>query len=387
MLKFCYKFPNKILVFFAVFESFLFWFFFAAIAIQCGYAFYFFTRIYVLPSKRDYPQEHNIPVSIIICAKNEAHNLAENLPSILTQTYLHYEVIVVDDASTDNTPSVLATFKKNYNNLQVVTITTNEPRKFKGKKFALSKGVAVAQHEHLLLTDADCKPASENWIQKMAAPFHNNKEIACGYGGYYHHVGLLNAFIRWETMHTFLQYATYTLAGKPYMGVGRNMATTKTMFSKAQSSSAWNELASGDDDLLVQASDNPRKIAIVAHKDAFTMSEAKANWAEWLKQKQRHISTGKYYHSRTKLLLGVYAISHALCWVLFFALVSWSYFSMVFILFFLRCFLYWTIWQSTAAKLRDKKLWLWIPLCDFGWALYNIILSPFIFWKNKTQWK
>lgn len=370
-----------------MFESSLFWFFFAAIAIQCGYAFYFFTRIYTLQPKRTIAIDNNLPISIIICAKNEAHNLAENLPLLLTQNYSHYEVIVVDDASTDNTQAILARLKNEYPHLHTVTINAKERRSFKGKKFALSKGIAAASNQYLLLTDADCKPASEDWAMRMVAPLYKGKEIVCGYGGHHHRMGILNAFIRWETMHTFLQYTTYALSGRAYMGVGRNMACTKAVFAKAQSSAIWNQLPSGDDDLLVQACGKPNNIAIVAHKDAFTFSDAKANWADWLRQKQRHISTGKYYHKSTQRLLGLYAISHSLSWVLFFALVSWSYFSIVFILFFLRCFLYWAIWQSTAMKLRDKKLWLWIPLCDIGWALYNIILSPFIFWKNKTQWK
>jgi hypothetical protein len=219
------------------------------------------------------------------------------------------------------------------------------------------------------------------------APLARGKEIVAGYGAHRYRIGLLNAFVRWETMHTFLQYSTYALSGKPYMAVGRNLACTKEVYLRAQQSAVWNELPSGDDDLLMQSCATRDNTAVVAHRDAFTVSDARPGWRAWLRQKQRHMSTGKYYSDETQALLAIYAASHALSWLLFFVLMYWSAWTLVLFIMGMRCAIYWTIWQSTAWKLQDRRLLAWIPLCDVGWLMYNFVLSPYIIWKNKQQWK
>src|SRR5690606_3705047 len=115
------------------------------------------------------------------------------------------------------------------------------------------------------------------------------KEIAIGYGQYKTEPGLLNSFIRWETVHTFLQYTTYARAGRPYMAVGRNMACTRAAYLKAQASPEWGKLPSGDDDLLVRAAGGKENVAVVANRGAFTITEARKDWSSWIGQKQRHL--------------------------------------------------------------------------------------------------
>ena len=61
-------------------------------------------------------------ISVIICAKDEEQNLAENLPSILEQDYSNYEVIVVNDQSIDGTKYLLKDFEEKYQHLSVVTL-------------------------------------------------------------------------------------------------------------------------------------------------------------------------------------------------------------------------------------------------------------------------
>lgn len=369
------------------------WLFILAIVIQCGYALYFFTRILQVRHYAIASDVAHLPVSVIICAKNEARNLEQYLPAIMAQRYMNedgkpmYEVIVVNDASDDDTEQVLHDMGAIYPHLRHITIAQDAGRTFKGKKYALNQGVAASGNNYLLFTDADCMPASEHWVSLMAAPFTSGKEIVAGYGAYQRKKGLLNGFTRWETVHSFLQYATYSLSGKPYMAVGRNLACTKAAFLKAQASDIWNKLPSGDDDLLVSISGTDSNTAIVASRDAFTISEPKATWQEWYKQKQRHLSTGKYYKTDIRLLLGLYASSHALCWLLLFVLLFAGSPGLALFIMTMRCGLYWTIFQTTALKLGERKLFRWIPLCDPGWLVYNLLFSPYIIWKNKQAWK
>ena len=371
----------------------IFWAFIIAAAIQCRYLFYTFLRVFSLKGYKAQTIHQQKPVSIIICAKNEAENLKKNLPAILSQRYSNetgialYEVIVINDNSTDDTELVLQDLKRQHAHLKTAVSVTNEGEA-KGKKHALSIGVTIAAYNWLLMTDADCVPASDQWVTLMVAPLAERKEIVAGYGGYYAADGLLNAFIRWETLHTFIQYCSYALSGRPYMAVGRNLACTKDAFLKAQASPSWNALPSGDDDLLVSIAGTADNVAVASDPQAFTYSKAKDTWKEWKAQKQRHLSTGKYYKPATKLSLAIYATSHALLWLLFFALLfmngSFVVLATGYMAF--RCLAYWLVWALAARKLREKIPVYLFPLFDLGWMMYNFAFFPYITWKNKKTW-
>ena len=376
------------------------------VVVQCAYALYFFTRVFALPRAEQLPIKDRQPVSIIICAKNEAANLKENLPSILSQRYSNdgdsdgalYEVIVVNDASEDNTAHVLMEMEQWYGNLWDIVIPSDAARppvpngyvrvgNLKGKKYALSQGVEAASYDWLVFIDADCIPASRDWLEKMVAPLAKGKQIVAGYGSYHPDRGLLNAFIQWETMHTFLQYSAYALAGLPYMAVGRNMACTRQAFLQAASSPVWNALPSGDDDLLVSIVGDKENTAIVSDKDAFTTTTAKATWAEWRKQKRRHLSTGKYYQPKVKLLLGLYGLSHAGLWLCFFALLFLYHPLWAATIMAARCLIYWAIWAATAVRLGRKNIIYFFPFFDIGWMLYNFAFFRYITQKDEKNWK
>lgn len=333
----------------------------------------------------------DIPVSVIICAKNEARNLEANLPAILSQIYANeagkamYEVIVVNDASTDDTANILQQLEQRYDNLWSVHIGLDATRDLKGKKYALSKGLAHATNSCLVFTDADCIPASEYWLQNMVAPLDTGKAIVAGYGKYARKPGVLNAWIRWETVHTFLQYSSFSIAGKPYMAVGRNMVCTRDLFMKAASDPLWNAVPSGDDDLLMNLVATAENTAIAHNKEAFTTSPAKSTWAAWLAQKQRHMSTGKYYKAGIKRLLGAYGFSHSFTWLLFLGLPFTPLYKIVLVLMLLRCLLFWSMMLAASQKL-DEKFIFSIPFFDLGWMLYNFVLSPYILFKNKNRW-
>lgn len=369
--------------------------FLLCVTIQLGYALYFFAQIFTVTNRKSEITHHSYslqPVSVIICAKNEAHNLQRNLPPILAQRYANeagnalYEVIVVNDASSDNTHEVLVRMARLHTNLHVMTIATDEKRDKPGKKYALSKAIAAAKYGFILMIDADCMPVSENWLVMMVQSLHEGKAIVAGYGKYRQENSMLNTFIRWETLHTFLQYASYAIVGMPYMAVGRNLACTKEAMQKAQQTPVWNLLPSGDDDLLVRTQATADNIVVVAAESAFTLSDAKTTWGDWLKQKQRHTSTGKYYDIRTQLLLGMYALSHALSWLLFFVLIGTAYWQLALWVMLCRAIVYWSIWYRCARILNEKNIAIWFPLMDIGWMLYNFVLSPYIFLKNKQHW-
>ncbi len=205
-----------------------------------------------------------------------------------------HEILVVNDNSLDETHYLLEALQQDFPQLQVVELK-QEAKLIPGKKFPLSIGIKSAKHDILLMTDADCIPASEFWIQKMEGGFQEGTEIVLGYGAYHKRKGWLNKIIRFETFHTAIQYLSYALAGIPYMGVGRNLAYRKEVFFRHKGFSAHNHIPSGDDDLFINRVANRDNTALVLDKEAFTLSIPKKKWGDWWKQKQRHFSTAKYY--------------------------------------------------------------------------------------------
>lgn len=352
--------------------------------LQCCFAVFFLRQLRFLKKEITPPPANLQPVSVLICAYNEEKNLAANLISILNQESDGiYEVIVVNDGSTDGTEDVLRKLQSNNKHLTVVNLSTHS-----GKKKALMAAVNTAKYDLLLMTDADCMPASTHWLEIMTGQLHGSKEIAAGYGGYEATSGWLNAFTRWETVHTFMQYSSYALAGLPYMAVGRNMACARGIIEKAMADPIWHALPSGDDDLLVRISGTPVNTITVNDPAAFTFSPAKNTWKGWAHQKQRHLSTGKYYQRETKLFLGLYGISHASMWLSLLLLIPVSdHPTLILSLLSARCILTWLAWGRTATMLGEKKLLYRFPLFDLGWMMYNFAFLPYITWKNKQNWK
>ncbi len=354
--------------------------------IQVFYFLYFFTRL-AFYKKKDKSTSQTHPVSVIICARDEAANLAKNLPGALVQQYrTSHEVIVVDDNSFDDTKYLLEEFQKTFKQLHPVFLK-QEAKFIPGKKFPLSIGIKTAKHEVVLLTDADCVPASEFWIEKMQETYDDTTEIVLGYGAFNKRRGFLNKLIRWEAFSTAIQYFSYALAGLPYMGVGRNLSYKKTIFFRHKGFSAHNHVLSGDDDLFINMAATKSNTKINIDADAFTLSEPAKTWGQYAKQKNRHYSTAKYYKSLHKFLLSVYAFTHFLFYPLLAAsiiLYSWKF---ALIVFGVRFIIQSIVYFLGMKKLKEADLFPYFLLFDIGMFFYYLIFAFSIFKKPSKAWK
>jgi glycosyltransferase involved in cell wall biosynthesis len=312
----------------------------------------------------------DIPVSVVICARNESKNLEKYLPLILEQNYQNYEVIVVNDCSDDETEDVLNRLKAKYPHLR--TTFLKEQGKFThGKKLALTIGIKAAQYEWLLLTDADCMPVSKEWISTMAEHFNDNKSIVLGYGGYIAYPGFLNKLIRFDTATIALQYFSFALIHVPYMGVGRNLAYKKSLFFENKGFASHIQIDSGDDDLFINQIANSSNVAIEWRAKSHTRTEPKKRFSDWVEQKKRHLTTFKKYKTKHKLLLGLEVFTRVIFYiVLIFLLINKFYYQLVIALFCLRLIIQLITWKLLFNKLEEKHIFIFSLLFD--------ILMPFI---------
>jgi len=353
---------------------------------QLYYYFFFFIR---LPFSKVKKLETSIqPVSIVICARNEAHNLEKNLALILNQDYPEYEVIVVNDCSEDNTADLLEDFERRYPRLKITHI--QKDAKFThGKKLALTIGIKAASHEWLVLTDADCSPGSEKWISGMQKNFSKKTSIVLGYGAYKKEKSLINNYIRFDTFFIALQYFGFSMAGRPYMGIGRNLAYRKSLFFENKGFAAHRKLTSGDDDLFINQVATRENTKVEFSPDTHTYSEAKQTFRTWINQKKRHLTTGSSYNFRTKILLAAELISRIFFYILFILLLlDMKFLYVVLGVFIFRVFTMLTIFKAGMSRLREKNLF--VP------SLFYDILSPYInltlvisniFTSSPPRWK
>jgi glycosyltransferase involved in cell wall biosynthesis len=327
------------------------------------------------------------PVSVIVCAHDEEENLKELVPLLLQQDHPQYEVIVVEDRCNDGTFDYLLQATKENERLKMVRVAF-KPEHVNGKKFALTLGIKAAKHDWVLFTDADCRPADENWIKLMTEKYNPDTKLVLGFSPYIKSAGLLNAFIRFESFLTGIQFIGLTLLGKPYMGVGRNLAYHKSLFLENKGFNAHLDVTGGDDDLFVNQHARTKNTLVQIGRKSLTFSKPKTTWRDFYYQKLRHLSVGSRYKFSDKVILGTFSLTWLLTWLL---VMPVSFFSpLVFWLlgiFFLRWVLLSALFHTASRKMGEPfEAWK-VPFLDFIYSFYYLVAGTAAITAKRIQWK
>jgi glycosyltransferase involved in cell wall biosynthesis len=387
-----------------------------AIFIQLIYLLFVFTSLIVhndLGVSKSFPS-----VSIVVASWNELDNLKELLPLLDRQKYPEYEIIVVDDRSSDGTYDYLRVNEEGFKHLKFVHVQAL-PEHFTAKKYAVTMGIKKASNDVILLTDADCRPLSENWIKQMASQLGDENEVVLGFSPYDQYPGILNAFIRYETFQTAVQYLSFAKVGVPFMGVGRNLMYKRTCFWNNKGFTSHMSLLSGDDDLFINEIAKKSNTKISMDYDSYVSSEPKLTFSDWLTQKRRHLSVGKKYKQRDKISLGLLWFSFLACWLfaipVFFSSPSWfllsdclrvpnewliqfgvkhyepfnNWMRTVLVVFGFWLFLRWMILSLCNKKLGRTVTWFKILPLDFLYFVYLIFFGIMTLISNpkKIKWR
>lgn len=328
-----------------------------------------------------------IPVSVIVCAHDEEQNLRELIPLLLNQNHQQFEVIVVNDRSNDGTYDYLREEIKKHSRLRTVNIDTTPPH-VNGKKFGITLGIKAATFEWILLTDADCRPQSAEWISLMSRRFQPSSQFVLGISTYLKSNGFLNLFIRFETLITAVQYVGFALLRNPYMGVGRNLAYRKSFFLEKKGFNNFLSVTGGDDDLFVNQHSNAKNTTIQYHPQAQVYSLPKTTWTSFFYQKIRHLAVGKRYKFQHRLLLGVFAMTWILTWFTGLALIvaDLTNFWIPAALILRIVLLIMTVRTLTRRAGLTFELWT-IPLLDFLYTFYYISTGLAASLTKKIRWR
>ena len=355
--------------------------------IQMLYFWGLFSRLAFFKKKNyDNNEPKYEPVSVIVCAKDAYEYLVDLVPRILSQDYPDFELVIVNDCSTDETTDYLKLLIDQRPDINVVSLTQSL-NFFHGKKFPLSMGIKSAKHDLLLLTDADCLPENDQWIKGMVSAYHKDTEVVLGYGPYFTRKGLLNKLIRFDTLYTAIQYLSMALAKMPYMGVGRNLSYHRELFYKNKGFTSHYNIPSGDDDIFISQVANKNNTRIFIDPNCRVESEPKHSFGSWIRQKRRHYSTANMYKPLTNRILGLlltsrlfyyasaatlFCISPAfycntgcpVCYAAIGACMLLHYISMDW------------IYIKSAKQLGEKRLYLFFtPLYDIFFTIFTTLLG------------
>lgn len=330
-------------------------------------------------------------VSIVIAARNEAAHLKDLIPLLMQQNYPEFEIVVVNDCSTDGSEELLNAYSAQFARLRAVHIRYT-PAHLTSKKYALTLGIKVSRYDTVLLTDADCRPVSTNWIKRMSAPIRNQgKTFALGHGSYLALPGLLNKVIQFETLMTAIYYFSFGQWKSPFMGVGRNLCYRKDFFMQQKAFKSLWHIEGGDDDLFVNRHATSANTAVVAHPESITVSEPKTSFREYFIQKKRHFHAGKYYQTRDKLKLGPYTLSHLVFWTAGAGLVivasNWEPIALVLGFVLARAMVQYVIIGEARKKLEGRGKVVWTLFFDVMYMAYFWVLGMQGYLSKTVKWK
>jgi glycosyltransferase involved in cell wall biosynthesis len=325
-------------------------------------------------------------VSVVVPAHDQEENLKKLIPILFDQNHPNFEIIIVDDRSNDNTYDFLLGIQAKYPRLRIVKVDQT-PEHINGKKYALTLGIKAAKNDQIVLTDADCLPKSDNWLWKMTQGFQDGVIFVLGYSAYFKEKGLLNLWIRFETLFSGIQYLASAMGRRPYMAVGRNLGYRKHFFLEKKGFNRFLKVTGGDDDLFVNEHANRKNTKVIIGPDALVYSYPKRKWSEYYRQKVRHLSVSKYYRKSDKIHLALFPIAKITFWITFvLLLINFHRPFQIIPAYFLLLIL--TIWlfHKASRKLGDLYQLGWVPLMELFQIVYFPVVGIKAFLAKRVRW-
>lgn len=330
-------------------------------------------------------------VSVVVYAKNESENLREHLPKILNQDYPEYEVIVVNDGSTDESDEVLKTFENDYPRLYHTYIPA-DIKYLSRKKLALTIGIKAAKHDTLLFTEADCFPTDAGWISAMVKGYSANVSIVLGFAAYGSYKGFFHKMVAYDNLMTGLQYISSALAGSPYAGDGRNLSYRKELFFSHKGYYKSLNLHAGDDDLFVNESATARNTRVVYSPESITEMARVDYFKMWKEMKVSRAATQRFYKGWDLAFFRMESISCFLFLACVIACVAvgvmgnWIVSASAVLLFIIRFACKAVVMHKSAVMLRQRPLTGAMFLLEIILPLFNLYVKIYRMFNGKNDY-
>lgn len=268
------------------------------------------------PFEPNNSQEAITRFSIVIPARDEEANIGACLKSILANEYPSYlyEIVVVNDHSTDGTAAVVKGLQEDHPQLKLINLADHIGDGLNAyKKKAIELAISQTSGDWIITTDADCV-VSENWLALFDAYIQQTKVVFVAAPVQFQHTG---SFISIFQLLDFMSLQGITAAavgaGAHSMCNGANLAYQKKAFYEVGQFAGIDQIASGDDMLLMQKMRKafPGKLGFLFHQGAIVSTLPMPNWKQFINQRIRWASKGTHYQDKSIfwVLLLVYLVN------------------------------------------------------------------------------
>ncbi len=231
----------------------------------------------------------NSRVSIVVACRNEEVNLPSLLFALVQQSFQNFELILVNDHSEDNTPSILESAKHDLPNCIVVNATLF------GKKDALVEGILNASADLIVTTDADCFPPLQ-WLESIVRFQHSfpSDLIICPVK-LSNHQNLFSQLQSLEFISLVASGAGAAGAGMPVLCNGASLAFTKSAWLQSQDDLHNEELSGDDVFLLLSIKKRGGVIRFLKSESAIVETESAKSFGNFIIQRKRWASKSPSY--------------------------------------------------------------------------------------------
>lgn len=344
------------------------------------------------------PVEVNPLVSVVVAARNEERTVRALLDSLIDQTYRPYEIVLVDDDSSDGTLTIFEEYARS-NDIITVVSTKVQQGIFARKKNALTQGILASKGEILCFTDADCVP-QRAWIETLVSQFDKNVGLVAGYSpydptllpqsekiGYFR--SIFYSFIHYEEIRGAVWSAAAIGLGIAWLCTGRNLAYRRELWLQVSGFSTIMQAISGDDDLFVQLVRKKTnwKIRYVVDPLSFVPTIPPSSFLDFIQQRKRHFSAGKYFTLSMKIFFFIFHLSNLILFAgLAAAILMIDRFQIGLWLFLLKILVDLVGMIRGTLLLCERQVRLQIIPMEILYLLYNTFIGPLGF-LSSFSWK
>lgn len=325
-------------------------------------------------------------ITLIVAMRDEAKTIGNCLEALVVQDYPRekFEILLVDDASHDASLEIAKKWSLHYSFIKV--LQNEDKMKWRSsKKAALEYAVANSSGSILLFTDADCTP-QPGWAKAMVSCFSERTGLVAGFSPQ-----RAKENVSWSIF-LFVDSlaAAFVSAGsiglqKGVTCAGRNLAVRTEALQEMNGYQDIPDSLSGDDDFLLQtiSQSNNWEVGYCFESASHVDAVGPANFAQFIHQKQRHISAGKHYNLSAQIGFGIYHLLNYLLWISFFVGVfvdaKWIGFLII------KIIVDYSTLGYFAGRLNRHFPW-WGFLCwEIVFPFYNALASPLAFFA-KISW-
>lgn len=319
-------------------------------------------------------------VSVIIVAKDESENLAKCLPSILNQDYPDYEVIVVNDGSTDESEFLLKNLKREYPFLYSTFSPYSDANEtIQNKVLPLTIGIKAARKDILLFTEADSLPMTNQWVKSMVNSLAD-KDIVVGYSRFTEGEDFSNKTALFDNLIFTLQYMSMAIKNKPFAGLYKNLAYRKHLFFDNKGFSATLNYDNAEE-VFVNYIMTENNTAIALSQDSYVSTELD-NFSHWRKIKTAYSRAKFNFKGFTGGVFSLETLSRYLFYSLtiasiVYSIISqlWVYLGAAILLFIIRYIIQIVILNKASDHFLTNRFHLSLPFLDLIQPYYNSYFS------------